>query len=573
MTAQTLATFIAMGVNFALHTLTTYSKARLRGWAWLRGRETPWRRDADGRVVSAIGHVLDVTDRHDAEEQLAATARALRSDRERLSVALRAGGFGVHAWTEDEKTLWWSPEMYPLFGVDPDTFVPTPASFDAMLHPDDRKEMRRAHAAWLVDGGAFVHEYRIRRPDGAVRWMVSRSQSVLDARGRIERTVGVTADVTERRLALDALRLAEERLRLALAGANAGVWQVTFEPHGVFWSDEYRRVFGIPADEPVTDAGWARRVHPDDLPSVYACIDAMRSGRSDGWTVEYRIRHDTLGERWIQDHVRVQRDTAGRVRSFGGVVLDVTERRGIEQSLRDADRRKDEFLAVLAHELRNPLAPLRTALKLLDYEALSDRGRTATAMGRRQVAQLARLVDDLLDVSRITRGRIELRPEPLGLHEVIREVAAGQSAAVAERGQRLSLHLPDPAPALRADPVRVAQIVDNLLTNASKYTDRGGAIDVSALGDGDAEVLIEVRDTGIGIDAADLPRLFEPFSQLRGSAERSQGGLGLGLALVRQLAHLHGGRVAADSPGVGLGATFRVWLPCNGPDATGTSPD
>jgi PAS domain S-box-containing protein len=261
---------------------------------------------------------------------------------------------------------------------------------------------------------------------------------------------------------------------------------------------------------------------------------------------------------------------------FDGVAIwfmDITERKHAErtllaqaEALRVADRRKDEFLAMLAHELRNPLAPLRTCLKVLERETMSDRAQWAVGMGTRQVVQLARLVDDLLEVSRITSGRISLRLERVLIQQVLYTVVEAVSGRLEENGQRLVVDLPHDSVWIDADAVRLTQIVDNLLSNASKYTGRGGVITLHARRVGD-EVAIEVCDTGVGIAPENLSRVFDWFAQIDTSIDRAEGGLGIGLALVRQLVTLHGGRVSAASEGPGTGATFTVTLPGRAPAA------
>lgn len=240
---------------------------------------------------------------------------------------------------------------------------------------------------------------------------------------------------------------------------------------------------------------------------------------------------------------------------------DVTARRLAEQALRDADRRKDDFLAILAHELRNPLSPVVNAARVLEgTQTLDERGRLAVGMISRQVDHLRRLVDDLLDVGRINRGRIELRRERLDAGEAVRCAVEAARAEADALGHRLDLSVPDAPLAVDADPVRFAQMLGNLLANACRYTPRGGRIDVG-LADAGAEIEIRVADTGIGIEAEALPRLFEPFRQRGAAASSGAAGLGLGLSLVRRLAELHGGTVRAESPGPGQGSTFVLRLP------------
>jgi len=234
------------------------------------------------------------------------------------------------------------------------------------------------------------------------------------------------------------------------------------------------------------------------------------------------------------------------------------------EALREADRRKDEFLAMLAHELRNPLAPLRNAINVLSRTLPGGTPQhRAVEMSDRQVRRLTRLVDDLLDVSRITQGKIALHREPIAIADAVGEAADAVRPAIEARGLRLTVRLPERGPIVQADAVRLAQVFENLLSNASKYTDPGGEIEV-AVDEVDADggaVRVHVRDTGIGLPPDQLERVFELFTQVDGSRDRAQGGLGIGLSLVRQLVALHGGTVTASSDGIGRGACFVVTLP------------
>jgi PAS domain S-box-containing protein len=263
------------------------------------------------------------------------------------------------------------------------------------------------------------------------------------------------------------------------------------------------------------------------------------------------------------------KDDTGRVLFLAPTGVDITERKRAEadrekfaRDLSDADRRKNEFLAMLAHELRNPLAPIANAARALrladghDPEAL----RSASQTLDRQVAQMARLVDDLLDMSRITRGKIALRRERIELAPVVHQAVEAVRALYNSMNHELSVRLP-PAPIyLEADPARLAQVIANLLNNACKFTDRGGHVVLSVSRDGD-EAVIRVSDDGIGIAAEHLPRLFDMFAQVDTSLERSRDGLGIGLTLVQSLVELHGGAVCAHSEGIGRGSEFTVRLP------------
>jgi two-component system, sensor histidine kinase len=245
----------------------------------------------------------------------------------------------------------------------------------------------------------------------------------------------------------------------------------------------------------------------------------------------------------------------------------IAERERIERSLRDADRRKDEFLAALAHELRNPLAPILNALRLLQhFDSATPQARWARDVIDRQARQLTRLVDDLLDVSRITRGKISLRKEVLELEGMVRSAIETSRPLIEAARHELRVQLPEYKVTLEADPVRLAQALSNLLNNAAKYTPEGGQITVTAAVEG-SQVVICVRDTGIGISADMLPQVFELFAQADQGLERSQGGLGIGLTLVQTFIEMHDGSVEAHSAGTGSGSEFVIRLPVLSNDA------
>jgi PAS domain S-box-containing protein len=246
----------------------------------------------------------------------------------------------------------------------------------------------------------------------------------------------------------------------------------------------------------------------------------------------------------------------------GGVAVyfrDITDRHESEQRLRDADRRKDEFLAMLGHELRNPLAPVRTGLHVLRrVDPGSAQAAEARAMMERQLAHLIRLVDDLLEVSRISRGKIELKPARVELAAVVQSAVETSRPMIEASNHRLEVSLPAEPVALQADLVRLAQVLSNLLNNAAKYTDAGGRIVLAARREG-AHALVSVSDNGIGIAPEALPRVFEMFTQV--DRARARGGLGIGLALSRSLVEMHGGSIEASSRGLGQGSEFVVRLP------------
>ncbi|HEY7426719.1 MAG TPA: ATP-binding protein, partial [Gemmataceae bacterium] len=240
---------------------------------------------------------------------------------------------------------------------------------------------------------------------------------------------------------------------------------------------------------------------------------------------------------------------------------EIAERKRAEEALKETDRCKDEFLAMLAHELRNPLAPIRNALHILRLdENNSERHRRTYDLMERQIEHLVRLVDDLLDVSRITRGKIKVQKARVDLASVVARAVESSRPVIQERGHTLEVALPKEPVAVTADPVRLAQVILNLLNNAAKYTPEGGRIWLTAAAEG-SEAVVRVRDTGVGIPAEMLPKVFDLFTQVDRAIDRSLGGLGIGLTLVRRLTELHGGTVEAFSRGPGQGSEFVVRLP------------
>jgi PAS domain S-box-containing protein len=284
-----------------------------------------------------------------------------------------------------------------------------------------------------------------------------------------------------------------------------------------------------------------------------------REGHAD---VEIRFRHFKSGDAiWMLYNVFMIKDNTGEPVGFATVSRDISVSKQVKAALREASQRKDEFLAMLAHELRNPLTPINNAAHILDSLKLEDpRLSWATGIIKRQVKHLTHLVDDLLDVSRIVRGKISLKKERIDLAEVIKGVVETARDFILDKQQHLDVRLPELPILIEGDSVRLSQVLLNLLDNASKYTWEKGHIEINVQPLG-TEVEIQVRDNGTGISPELLPTIFDLFQQGMRTLDRSQGGLGIGLTLVKQLVELHGGRVTASSPGVGLGSTFSIRLP------------
>jgi PAS domain S-box-containing protein len=374
-------------------------------------------------------------------------------------------------------------------------------------------------------------------------------------------------------LALRALRRAarvredaESRLAVLADSVPVIVWNTRADGTNAFVNRAWFEYTGLAPGTPV-DAVWADVVHRDDLPLIeQQWAAARRAGAPVEYT--YRLRRHDGVYRWFLGRVVPQHTADGRIVQWFGTASDIEEEkeaarllREQQALLRDADRRKDEFIATLAHELRNPLAPIRNAATVLRQPAADARAREwASAVIQRQVATMALLLDDLLDVSRITRGTLTLHRQSVPLASVVDSAVEIARPALDARGHRLTITLPEGPLQLDVDALRLSQVIANLLTNAAKYTDPGGAV-LLAVEAREAELRVTVRDTGIGLAPESLQHIFRMFSQVRGSLDRSEGGLGIGLALVKGLVELHGGRVEAYSEGEGKGSEFRVILP------------
>jgi PAS domain S-box-containing protein len=360
----------------------------------------------------------------------------------------------------------------------------------------------------------------------------------------------------------DALRGAEERMRLAIDAGDAATWDLDLRTGRNVWSESHYRLLGYDPlathDDP-TDL-WRNSVLPEDLPAALAEWQRAEAAH-DLYRVDHRMRRTDGRIVWVRTAGRFFYDDRGRAQRFVGVWFDVTEARQAITALLEADRRKDEFLAMLAHELRNPLAPVRNALAILRLKG----GETpelqwAREVIDRQVVQMTRLIDDLLDVSRITTGKIELRREPVPLANIVAGAVEASRPLIDQAGHELSIDLPPEPVWLHADLVRLAQVFCNLLNNAARYTPRGGHIWLRAEVH-EGRVAVSVRDDGVGIPADMLARIFDLFTQVKQGRDHPHGGLGIGLTLVKRLVELHGGSVEARSTGAGLGAEFVVRLP------------
>lgn len=355
-------------------------------------------------------------------------------------------------------------------------------------------------------------------------------------------------------------RRSDKRLHAALLEARMVFWEWNPEGDRVSASPTIHGLLGlVPGHELTSIQQRLELMHPDDRESQQALVGAARA-RGQGWNARFRVIRPSGGTLWLEERATAVTGEDGKT-LITGLVWDITDRVSAEDALREADRRKDRFLATLAHELRNPLAPIRQAAALARLESVAPaQVRWSVEVIDRQATKMALLLDDLLDVSRITRGRLDLHPRHVDAAEVINSAIETVSPLLDERRQDLRIEFPPDPIWLNADPLRLSQVIANLLTNAARYSEPGSKIRVVASRQGSGAQL-SVSDEGIGIPADQLDVVFEMFGQGSAGADRRQGGLGVGLALARGLVELHGGSLEARSEGPGRGAEFVVRLP------------
>ena len=401
--------------------------------------------------------------------------------------------------------------------------------------------------------------WRVRK-DGTRFWANVVITTLHDDTGRVSGFAKITRDLTQRRRDEDLLRESEERFRLLVEGVkDYAIFMLTPEGRIASWNVGAQNIKGYSAAEVL--GKHFSIFYPPDAMARHWPEHQLRIARDEGRSEDegWRVRKD--GTRfWANVVITALFDSEGELKGFAKITRDLTARRQVEE-LKNAERRTNEFLAMLAHELRNPLSPLQTALDILERKP-----EDAAALDwvkqvfQRQVRHLTRLVDDLLDASRVTSGKISLRFESVDLAEVVRDTVESMRPSIEERQHELHIEIPDRPAIVRGDATRLAQVVSNLLTNASKYTPDGGRIDVIVDANHEA-VMLHVNDTGVGIAPELIPQMFELFVQGDRALDRKEGGLGIGLTLVKWLAELHGGTVAATSRGPGHGTRFSMRLP------------
>ena len=417
------------------------------------------------------------------------------------------------------------------------------------VHPDHRLEAERLFRSATLAQGPFDLEHQLRRHDGTYRWVIDAGRPRVDGAGHFAGFVGSVIDIHDR-------KVVEQRLDLAVNSGKVGLWHCDLPFASLIWNTQVKEHFGLPPDAEVTIETFFEWMHPDDREPTRLAIEEAIATHS-AYDAQYRTLGPDGRQRWVRAIGRAQYD-GDRPVHFDGITIDITELVTLRTEAEAASRAKDEFLAMLGHELRNPLAPIRTALELLKLRRITGIEQER-AIIERQFANLVRLVDDLLDVARIARGRIELAKRTERVADIVSGAIETASPLLEKQRHVLEVDVPGDL-MIEADLDRMSQVVANLLTNAANYTPAGGLVRVSA-SNTDGMVHLSVADNGIGMDAALQATVFDSFVQGGRGLARSEGGLGLGLTIVRSLVELHGGTALVHSAGPGQGTTFTLHVP------------
>ncbi|MBI3897332.1 MAG: PAS domain S-box protein [Gammaproteobacteria bacterium] len=497
--------------------------------------------NAQQRRVAVI--FTDITERKNAEAVLHRDAMLLANVRDSVIVT-----------DLDGIVTFWNDGATKLFGYEASEMLGRPY---ADRQPEPLRTETRLRIRRIAKGGDESEgEWLSYRKDGSPVWIHAHTRRINDAAGKPVAIMGLAHDITERKHTEEVLREREERLQLALAIETVGIIFFGLDGRITDANEAFLQMSGYGWEELAAgNVCWDMMTPAEFMPASCKAVEQLKTlGRTVPYEKQY-IRKD--GSRWwglvaatlLSDDEGVE------------FIIDVTERRQAEEALKQADRHKDEFLATLSHELRNPLAPIMNSLSILELAGeISPKFSYLLDIMKRQSHNLVRLVDDLLELSRISRGSIELHPEQADVAAIIRSAIETSRPLIESAGHRLTVFLPSEVTMLEVDSLRLSQVVANLLNNAAKYTNPGGQI-VLSVREADTHLLISVRDNGIGIPAEMLPRIFEMFVQGDRDHKPSQGGLGVGLNLVKSLVQMHGGSVEAHSAGLGRGSEFIVRLP------------
>ncbi|MEZ6108008.1 MAG: PAS domain S-box protein [Pirellulaceae bacterium] len=507
-------------------------------------------RSDNGTITGCILVFRDISARRALEQEIAERL----ADARLLAAIVESSRDPIVSKSIDGVIRSWNRAAERLFGYSADEVIGRHIAF---LIPPDRMH-EEAEIIRRLSSGERIEELETvrRRADGTLVEVSLTVSPLIDRNGQVIGASKTVRDITERKLAERALRESEAKFRNLADNMSQFAWMADSKGW-IFWYNRRWYDYTGTTLEEMQGWGWKAVHHPDHVDRVVSKIQqAWDTGQI--WEDTFPLRGKDGEYRWFLSRAIPIRDASGEITVWLGTNTDVTERMEAERALRESDQRKNEFLAMLAHELRNPLAPIRHGLEVLSRERRFD--EAAVELMKSQANQLVRLVDDLLNVSRIMRGKVRLHVEAIETRSLLEGALAKLRPTLEDRRQTVDVELPAEPVWIAGDRVRLTQVFDNLLGNASKYSDQGGRIELSVRV-ADEVIEIVVSDDGVGIDGELIDKVFDLFTQAEQPLDRSQGGLGIGLTIVRQLVERHRGQVRVESPGLGQGSTFRVRLP------------
>ncbi|MFQ4138201.1 PAS domain-containing protein [Nodosilinea sp. PGN35] len=548
-------------------------------YIWVRS-ELRLIRDAQGTPVEIVGYFADIGDRKAIEHQLRKSEAAL-AEAQRM---VHLGSWEVDVATQQ---LSWSDELFQIFGFNPSEPEPAYAEHFNLIHPEDRDRLEQYVEQAMRQGTPYEIELRIFRADGSIGYLDARGKAKLDDQGQVTTILGTALDITERKVAELERQNLSNRLALALRSGAIGCWDWDIQQNTILWDERMYELYGATdSANAVPYEIWASSIHPDDRSVTEALLQQAVLGQAV-YEPEFRVIHGDGSILHIKAYGMVVHDSEGHPKSMIGVNLDISERKRSETERQQAEDRlqqineqllltnaeldratrlKDEFLANMSHELRTPLNAilgLSEGLKEHVFGSLSDRQRQAVETIERSGTHLLDLINDILDLSKIEADKLELETALVSVQYLCESSLTFVRQLALSKGIGLSLECAPATPDIVLDERRIRQVLINLLSNAVKFTPADGRVILWARAEarnGRNYLKLSISDTGIGIHPDDIAKLFQPFMQIDSSLSRHYSGTGLGLALVRKMVELHGGKVSVASK-INQGSCFTLELP------------
>lgn len=492
--------------------------------------------------------------------------RRLERNTSRLEYAVRSAQLGVFDWNIAEGVVIWNDSMEELYGFKPKEFGRHITSWASLIpQADVGKIAAKFREIYSTGQDAFNLIHRFQHQTGEMRWSSLKGRLEYCPQGRPLRAIGVATDITEQRAIEQEAHHNHNRLQQVLEAGRLGFWDWNIQTGDVHFGGNWASMLGYSLDtiSPNVES-WSKLVHPEDKARIDEILSKHLRGETEYYETEHRLKKSDGSWLWVLDRGRVvERDLDGRPLRATGIHSDISEIQRARESMKSEAKKKDIFLATLAHELRNPLAPIRTGLEILQLAPKPDTVREVHKTMSRQLLLLVRLIDDLLDISRITEGKLILQKQRCSLHDIVQLGIESSQPLIDHKKHILTITQPSEPIYLHADTSRLAQVLCNLLKNAAKYTPEGGLIDLTC-NTSKKDVSIVLKDSGVGIEQKHQEAVFEMFHQVPESRQHAEGGLGIGLSLAKLITELHGGTITVFSQGLNKGTTVTLKIPRDG---------